>query len=72
MVGKRVLPVVALGPMMVPILFAQVADGRLYPWGNEWDPATVPKLDKGRNFPPPSAVNSHPKGPSPFGLTDAE
>ena len=49
---------------------AQGTDGRLYPWGNEWDPAAVPKLDEGRNLPPPSDVDAHPKGASPFGVMD--
>ena len=49
---------------------AQGADGRLYPWGNDWDAAAVPPLDKGRNLPPPSAVGAHPKGASPFGVMD--
>ncbi|HXH50488.1 MAG TPA: SUMF1/EgtB/PvdO family nonheme iron enzyme [Terriglobia bacterium] len=49
---------------------AQGADGRLYPWGNDWDPAAVPPLDKGNELPPPSAVDSHPKGASPFGVMD--
>ena len=49
---------------------AQGTDGRLYPWGNDWDPAAVPKLDKGRDLPPPSAVDGHPKGASLFGVMD--
>jgi len=49
---------------------AQGTDGRLYPWGNDWDPAAVPPLDKGRNLPPPSDVDAHPRGASPFGVMD--
>ena len=49
---------------------AQGTDGRLYPWGNEWQPEAVPKLDKGRDLPPPSDIDAHPKGASPFGVMD--
>src|SRR5690242_7648058 len=49
---------------------AQGTDERLYPWGKDWDPAAVPALDKGRELPPPSAVDAHPKGASPFGVMD--
>ena len=49
---------------------AQGTDERLYPWGNDWDPAAVPPLDQGRDLPPPSAVDAHPKGASPFGVMD--
>lgn len=49
---------------------AQGTDGRLYPWGSEWDPAAVPKLASGRDLPPHADVDAHPKGPSPFGVMD--
>jgi formylglycine-generating enzyme required for sulfatase activity len=49
---------------------AQGADGRQYPWGNQWDAAVVPKPDTGRNMDPPSDVAAHPKGASPFGVED--
>ncbi len=49
---------------------AQGGDGRLYPWGNEWDEAAVPVPEKGRSAPYPDAVDSHPRGASPFGVMD--
>jgi iron(II)-dependent oxidoreductase len=49
---------------------AQGADGRLYPWGNEWDDSAVPAPDKSRSMRGPDAVDAHPKGASPFGVMD--
>jgi formylglycine-generating enzyme required for sulfatase activity len=49
---------------------AQGTDGRLYPWGNQWDGAAVPAPYKGRDLPPASAVDAHPQGKSPFGVQD--
>jgi formylglycine-generating enzyme required for sulfatase activity len=49
---------------------AQGADGRTYPWGNEWDATRVPSPDKGRDMRPPSSVDAYPQGASPFGVTD--
>jgi gamma-glutamyl hercynylcysteine S-oxide synthase len=49
---------------------AQGNDGRLYPWGNEWDPAAVPVPDINRSMRGPDDVSSHPKGASPFGVED--
>jgi len=49
---------------------AQGTDGRLYPWGNEWDDGAVPMPDKGRNMRGPDAADAHPKGASPFGVMD--
>lgn len=49
---------------------AQGADGRLYPWGNAWDDARVPKPETGREPGPPAPVNAHPAGASPFGVMD--
>jgi formylglycine-generating enzyme required for sulfatase activity len=49
---------------------AQGADGRLYPWGNEWDPAAVPAPDKNRTMREPSDVDAFPKGASQFGIID--
>jgi len=46
------------------------ADGRLYPWGNEWDAAAVPSPDKRRDSREPSAVDAYPKGSSLFGVLD--
>jgi len=49
---------------------AQGADGRNYPWGNEWDPKAVPHPDRGRELQPASDVDTHPDGASPFGVVD--
>jgi iron(II)-dependent oxidoreductase len=49
---------------------AQGSDGRLYPWGNEWDDSAVPVPDKSRTMRGPDAVDAHPKGASPFGVMD--
>jgi len=48
----------------------QGLDGRLYPWGNEWDDAAVPRPDKGRVMTPAADVGTHPRGASPFGVED--
>ena len=45
-------------------------DGRVYPWGNEWDESAVPVPDKSRTMRGPDAVDAHPKGASPFGVMD--
>jgi iron(II)-dependent oxidoreductase len=49
---------------------AEGTDGRLYPWGNQWDGSAVPAPDKGRTMRGPDAVSEHPKGVSPFGVMD--
>jgi formylglycine-generating enzyme required for sulfatase activity len=49
---------------------AQGADGRLYPWGNNWDDAAVPLPDTGRTMRGPDPVDAHPRGASPFGVMD--
>jgi formylglycine-generating enzyme required for sulfatase activity len=49
---------------------AQGKDHRDYPWGNDWVPANVPAADKGRTELPPSNVQAHPGGASPFGVQD--
>jgi iron(II)-dependent oxidoreductase len=49
---------------------AQGADGRLYPWGNDWNPNAVPAPDQGRELSPPGEVDQHPSGASPFGVQD--
>ena len=49
---------------------AQGADGRLYPWGNEWDDNAVPLPDLSRTMRGPDPVDGHPKGASPFGVMD--
>jgi len=49
---------------------AQGTDGRLYPWGNEWDPTAVPPVEKGREIRGPTDVDAFPRGASPFGVMD--
>jgi formylglycine-generating enzyme required for sulfatase activity len=49
---------------------AQGADGRSYPWGNDWKPDAVPLPDKSRTMRGPDAVDAHPQGASPFGVMD--
>jgi gamma-glutamyl hercynylcysteine S-oxide synthase len=49
---------------------AQGTDGRIYPWGNEWNADAVPVPDKSRTMRGPDAVSAHPKGASPFGVID--
>ena len=49
---------------------AQGADGRLYPWGNDWRDAAVPASQKGRTLAGPDNVDTHPQGASPFGVVD--
>jgi gamma-glutamyl hercynylcysteine S-oxide synthase len=49
---------------------AQGSDGRLYPWGNEWDAARVPQPDQSRAPRSPTDVGAYPAGASPFGVMD--
>jgi formylglycine-generating enzyme required for sulfatase activity len=49
---------------------AQGGDGRMYPWGNEWDPAALPAPDQRREMRAPTSVDAYPKGASPFGVMD--
>jgi len=49
---------------------AQGTDGRLYPWGNEWNDSAVPLPDKSRTMRGPDPVDGHPTGASPFGVMD--
>lgn len=49
---------------------AQGSDGRVYPWGNDWNPDAVPSPDKGRTMRGPDDVSAHSKGASPFGVMD--
>ncbi|MGB8536594.1 MAG: SUMF1/EgtB/PvdO family nonheme iron enzyme [Acidobacteriaceae bacterium] len=49
---------------------AQGSDGRVYPWGNDWEPSRVPVVDHGRTMRGPDNVNAHPNGASPSGVMD--
>jgi iron(II)-dependent oxidoreductase len=49
---------------------AQAGDGRRYPWGNDWDEARVPAMNRGRTLCAPEDVDAHPDGASPFGVLD--
>ncbi len=49
---------------------AQATDGRLYPWGNDWRPGSVPVPDQSRTMRGPDDVDAHPGGASPFGVMD--
>jgi formylglycine-generating enzyme required for sulfatase activity len=49
---------------------AQGSDGRLFPWGNDWDLDMVPEQNGGRNLLPPSDVDAHLEAASPFGVMD--
>jgi gamma-glutamyl hercynylcysteine S-oxide synthase len=51
-------------------LAAQGTDGRAYPWGNQWQPGTVPAPATGRTMPGPEPVDAHPSGASPYGVMD--
>ena len=49
---------------------AQSADGRAYPWGNDWNAQALPSVDSGTTIRPLSDVTAYPKGASPFGVLD--
>lgn len=49
---------------------AQGTDHRLFPWGNTWNDACVPEVNKSRVVGFPADVDSHPLGASPFGVMD--
>ena len=51
-------------------LAAQGRDGRIYPWGNDWDAAAVPVPGRARILNAPDDVDAHPKGASEFGVMD--
>lgn len=54
--------------------FAQGLDGRLYPWGNNYDSSReaqlVPAISNNFTNPGPEPVGKYPKGASPFGVED--
>ena len=47
---------------------ARSIDGRIYPWGNEWDASKCNNYNAGQNQTTP--VGSYPAGVSPYGLMD--
>lgn len=49
---------------------AQGTNNRLYPWGNDVDPARMPPADTTRSERPPTNVDAYPRGASPFGVMD--
>jgi formylglycine-generating enzyme required for sulfatase activity len=49
---------------------AQGGDGRLYPWGRDWDASAVPVPEKSRSMRGPDPTDAHPKGASSFGVMD--
>jgi iron(II)-dependent oxidoreductase len=49
---------------------AQSTDGRPYPWGNNWNPLSVPPVDSGPAMRPLADVTAFPNGASPFGVLD--
>src|ERR1700686_679662 len=49
---------------------AQSADGRAYPWGNEWTAKNVSPVDSGPTMHPLDDVSAFPHGASPFGVLD--
>jgi iron(II)-dependent oxidoreductase len=49
---------------------AEGTDGRVYPWGNEWNASAAPLPDQGRALRGPDDVDAHPAGASPFGVMD--
>ncbi len=49
---------------------ARGSDGRVYPWGNTWDPLNARTSIPVTTEVGPLPINSHPSGISPFGLYD--
>ena len=49
---------------------AQGTDGRIYPWGNEWNTSNVPVPDRSRAMRGPDNVDAHPAGASSFEVMD--
>ena len=49
---------------------ARGTDGRIYPWGNNWDPLSALTSIPVTTEVGPVAINSYPSGISPFGLND--
>jgi formylglycine-generating enzyme required for sulfatase activity len=51
-------------------LAAQGNDGRIYPWGSDWNPGGVPTPDQSRSMRGPDPVDAHSDGASPYGVVD--
>ncbi|MGA8144720.1 MAG: SUMF1/EgtB/PvdO family nonheme iron enzyme [Candidatus Acidiferrales bacterium] len=51
---------------------AQSNDGRIYPWGNDWNARALPPSDHGRTMRAPTDVNAFEGGASAFGVLDLE
>jgi iron(II)-dependent oxidoreductase len=51
-------------------LAAEGTDGRSYPWGDKWDGAMVPAVNRSRSADMPDDVDAHPQAASPFGVED--
>lgn len=51
---------------------AQSSDGRLYPWGNDWNAHALALPDHGHTTRPLADVDAFPQGASPFGVLDLE
>jgi formylglycine-generating enzyme required for sulfatase activity len=51
---------------------ARGPDGRLYPWGNDWDSRRSRNMVGAKSSIGPSAVGSYPSGVSPYGCLDME
>ena len=49
---------------------AQGNDGRLYPWGNNYDSSLLPPADSSRLMTEPTDVSAYPKSASLFGMKD--
>jgi len=47
---------------------ARSADGRRYPWGNDWDPSRCNNRETGTGCTTP--VGQYPEGDSPYGVSD--
>jgi len=53
-------------------LAAQSEDGRVYPWGSDWNSEKVPAVDRGHAMRARANVDAFPQGASPFGVLDLE
>ncbi|HEX3353457.1 MAG TPA: formylglycine-generating enzyme family protein [Terriglobales bacterium] len=53
-------------------LAAQANDGRIYPWGNEWNPENLPAADRGHTMRALVNVDAFPQGASAIGALDME